>query len=500
VVSTRVAYAALVTLAASAPAHADVVISADPTQNMSCSGGFCAPTKKDAVLNVTDFENLLASGNVTVVTTNGSVQANNIDIADAFSWSAANSLTLDAYQSISFSALAKVKGKGSVSIVTNDGGTAGVLSFAKKGRLVFSKTSDALSINGVAYALVNSIPLLAVYIQNNPSAAVALASDYDASSDGVYTKPPIFVIFTGALEGLGNTISNFQLMAGTGVRYSGLLQQNEGVIRDLRLTHANLVGGKHAYNMGVLTTYNSGVISNCSATGTVSSGDRNGGYDNGFGGLVGLNAGGTIAASHANVAITTKSGDAGGLVGQNQGGAISLSSATGSVSCSSAQCQAGGLVGGSSSGSIDQSFATGSVSATRDVEYVGGLVGIAGATITNSYATGSATSSYYGGGFGGYFGQNSSIATSYSTGVVKGKNFKGGFDGANIGSTANSYWDTDTSGQSQGSGDGNETGLTGLTTEEFQSGLPAAFDPAIWAEDANINNGFPYLIANPPPK
>ena len=96
--------------------------------------------------------------------------------------------------------------------------------------------------------------------------------------------------------------------------------------------------------------------------------------------------------------------------------------------------------------------------------------------------------------------RNSSIATSYSTGAVKGKNFKGGFDGANIGSTANSYWDTDTSGTDQGSGDGNEAGLTGLTTAQFQSGLPAAFDPKIWAEDANINNGFPYLIANPPPK
>jgi hypothetical protein len=76
----------------------------------------------------------------------------------------------------------------------------------------------------------------------------------------------------------------------------------------------------------------------------------------------------------------------------------------------------------------------------------------------------------------------------------------GGFDGADQGTIANSYWDTETSGTTKGSGDGNETGLTGLTTQELQSGLPAGFDPAIWAEDANINNGLPYLIANPPPK
>ena len=30
-------------------------------------------------------------------------------------------------------------------------------------------------------------------------------------------------------------------------------------------------------------------------------------------------------------------------------------------------------------------------------------------------------------------------------------------------------------------------------------GLPAGFDPAIWAQSKSINNGFPYLIANPPP-
>ena len=37
---------------------------------MSCSAGVCAPTATDAVLNVTDLENLLASGNVSVVATN----------------------------------------------------------------------------------------------------------------------------------------------------------------------------------------------------------------------------------------------------------------------------------------------------------------------------------------------------------------------------------------------------------------------------------------------
>jgi len=49
-------------------------------------------------------------------------------------------------------------------------------------------------------------------------------------------------------------------------------------------------------------------------------------------------------------------------------------------------------------------------------------------------------------------------------------------------------------------GIGKSTGITGLTTQQLQSGLPTGFDPKIWAENPNINNGLPYLIANPPPK
>jgi hypothetical protein len=57
-----------------------------------------------------------------------------------------------------------------------------------------------------------------------------------------------------------------------------------------------------------------------------------------------------------------------------------------------------------------------------------------------------------------------------------------------------------TSGSTQAVGKGNARGITGLTTQQLQTGLPAGFDPKIWAEDANINNDLPYLINNPPPK
>jgi hypothetical protein len=78
----------------------------------------------------------------------------------------------------------------------------------------------------------------------------------------------------------------------------------------------------------------------------------------------------------------------------------------------------------------------------------------------------------------------------------------GGFAGANSRTQvlSDNYWDTTTSGTTQGVGKGGTKNITGLTTEQLQSGLPSGFDPKVWAEDSSINNGLPYLINNPPPK
>lgn len=57
-----------------------------------------------------------------------------------------------------------------------------------------------------------------------------------------------------------------------------------------------------------------------------------------------------------------------------------------------------------------------------------------------------------------------------------------------------------TSGTNVGVGKGSSAGVKGMTTSQLQSGLPAGFDPAIWAETTGNNGGLPYLLANPPPK
>jgi hypothetical protein len=116
---------------------------------------------------------------------------------------------------------------------------------------------------------------------------------------------------------------------------------------------------------------------------------------------------------------------------------------------------------------------------------------------------------------GGLVGDNaeeSTISQSYSIGAVKeiihekGDGYKGGFAGydGSQGGMSSDYWDISTShvrNPSRGAGwPKHDPGITGVTTEQLQSGLPAGFDPTIWAENPKINDGLPYLIANPPRK
>ena len=94
------------------------------------------------------------------------------------------------------------------------------------------------------------------------------------------------------------------------------------------------------------------------------------------------------------------------------------------------------------------------------------------------------------------------VGDSYSSGpVVSGSgNAVGGFIGNDVGASdlTDTYFDITTSGQSHGVGNNTAyPGITALTTEQFQAGLPSGFDPLIWAEDPGINGGLPYLLSNP---
>ena len=477
---------AMLLMAVATTASADVTISTDTTQNMTCSGGICAPTASSAVLNVNDLENLLASGNVEVTTTgSGGVQANNIDIEAALTWSTASALSLVAGQAITVDVPVSVTGTGGLSI-TNDGQNEH-LAFGSSGNVSFANLSSSLTINGAAYTLVNSVKGLASGIANNPSGDFALAGSYDARADGSYKQAPVNTGFSGTFDGLGNTISHLTVKAGF---YVGLFEYAEAtaVLRNVGLVNVSIHGRNQGDFAGGLVATNVGYISRCFVSGTVTGGQ--GSY---VGGLVGLGEAGTISQSYATANVNGgKRSFEGGLIGWNE-------------------------VFFTGGGVIEKSFATGAVTATKSYyNLLGGLAGVNYGRISNSYSTGAVTGGSED--FGGFVGFNqsifqfgllcapNSILTSYSTGQVHGAPNRGGFLGYDDtpGCQTNSYWDTDTSGitnLSQGAGNiPNDHGITGLSTSQFQSGLPAGFDPTVWTENSSINNGLPYLINNPPPQ
>jgi hypothetical protein len=224
--------------------------------------------------------------------------------------------------------------------------------------------------------------------------------------------------------------------------------------------------------------------------------------------LVGTSGGsliGDFATGH--IEIHNGHGWAGGLTGV--GTNIERSHADVDIDASkSRKEQAGGLAG--SIGAVDECYATGTI-AVGNSGSAGGLVGGQFQSgIQDSYATGTVTGGS-GARIGGLTGAESeersifqTVQTSYSSGAVSGgaSSLVGGFVGLTNKDTrfTDAYWDTTSSGTNKAAGKGKTKDIEGLTTQQLQSGLPAGFDPSIWAESKKINNGLPYLINNPPAK
>jgi hypothetical protein len=435
-------------------AQASVTISSGETQNMTCFGGVCTPTASDAVLNTNDLQSLLATDNVKVVTTGSGVQANDIIVMAAVSWGTVNSLTLDAFRSIHVIAKVTAQGATSVSLLTNDGGSGGQLSFDGKGRVEFHHVTSKLAINGKPYKLVNTIHRLAALIAANPAGSFALAVNYDASRDGTYSDAPISTTFMGQLEGLGNALANLSIKGGTATGVLGLFANvnASGLVENLQLTNANIVGQSTAqigalagegdgtfrgdavsgtltantsFSAGGLIGIMAGTMSNCrsSAAVTNNTGNANGVVFNG--GLAGSNFG-TIEKSEASGPVTGNGqpSSPGGLVGWNVG-TIQDSHATGAVGATGANGSAGGLVG-FNQGPIKHSYATGTITGdggSGDSATAGGLVGYNGASIANSFASGEVSDSGALANVGGLVGENpvdGSINSSFATGNVSG--------------------------------------------------------------------------------
>jgi hypothetical protein len=483
--------AALVASGIPSVADANVSISNKPTKNMSCTAGVCSPTAKKAVLNVGDLANMLATGDVKI-TSDGLAQ--DIEIDAGLSWTSPQRLTLDSYRSIVFSKSLTVAGPGALTITTNGGGPGGDFVFFGKAHVEFWELNlrfDRLTINGQAYELAKNIKQIARAFElaerRGGSAYVALAKDYDAARDGIYAHPVVAGELSGALEGLGNIVSNLTIKDSTD-RYVGfvaLTNFENGMVRDFALAATTVDASENQQNpqyVGGLIADAEYVVFRCFVTGRVSAGPN--AY---VGGLVGQLYS-DIRQSHADILIAAGDGSlVGGLVGYSHEGRALQSFAAGGI-LGGNDSIVGGLLGeGWTNGFgtlTEDSYSTVSVSGGENAE-AGGLVG--------------ATLSYRGG--------KNVVRGSYSTGAVTGGT--GGTVGGFIGSytssgndISNAYWDIDTSGindLSQGCGNIEDCpGVTGLTDAQLESGLPAGFDPSVWGQDASINNGYPYLLANLP--
>jgi len=281
-----------------------------------------------------------------------------------------------------------------------------------------------------------------------------LTADIDLSG---YTGTEFHIIgsnvspfFTGSFDGNGHTISNFTYTP-TGGQFIGLFRfVDGGEIKNLGLINTDVDTGGGG-NVGGLMGRNSGTISNCYASGSVT-GDLN------VGGLVGGN-GGAVSNCYAAGSVTGRH-NVGGLVGHNYG-------------------------------AVSNCYATGKVMETGAG---GGLVGMNAGTVSNCYATGSVTGGP-GGDIGGLVGMNFSYGTvsnCYATGSVSGTTYgnAGGLVGTNYSTVTVSFWDIDTSGQTTSNGG------TGKTTAKMQT--QSTFTDHgwdfvnIWGIDEGLS--YPYLL------
>ncbi len=195
----------------------------------------------------------------------------------------------------------------------------------------------------------------------------------------------------------------------------------------------------------------------------------------------------------------------GGILGFTYYGSVVGCYSTGNVFGND---EVGGLVG-RITGSILESYSTATVSGNK---YLGGLLGYGfGYFITNCYSRGDVSGADY---IGGLIGVNNSIETShcFSTGNVSGTGSNlGGLVASNNDVISDCFWDTQTSGQSTSAGGTGKTttemkdidtftdlATTGLTTPWDFYGDPnddTGTDDH-WDIDANINNGYTFLLWN----
>jgi len=241
--------------------------------------------------------------------------------------------------------------------------------------------------------------------------------------------------FIGSLDGQGYEIRDLTINR-PGEIQIGLfsVSSSEAIIENVGLANVDVIGFRY---VGALVGRSYGIVRNSYSVGSVT------GTDWSVGGLVGDNCG-TMIDCYFSGDVSGSRG-VGGLVGDNWAGTVSRCYAIGSVNGDE---RVGGLAG-SNRGTVDASHATGAVTGTQDV---GGLVGQNSRVVINSYSASSATGEWW---VGGLVGHNTgTVNHSHSNGTVTGELAVGGLIGGTESEAivSDSFWDSQTSGQSSSRG------------------------------------------------
>ncbi|MFS0755770.1 YDG domain-containing protein [Noviherbaspirillum sp. 1P10PC] len=450
-------------------------------------------------------------------------------------WDAANSLSLQASQSIFFNANIKAT-KGKLELRYNQSNINSKNSYyLGKGVTIslpagenFTLYASEIFPDPIKYTVITDVGVpqdirgnsLQSLSNGVNSGRYVLGADIDASVTKDWNKGAGFVPiggFAGILDGLGHTVSNLFINS-TQSLWVGLIRDltSTGRIQNLTLERANVSnkGTSPTTAVGTVVGKNDGTLFNVHATTNVVTT-----YNN-AGGLVGINNGEIRNSSAVGTVTFQGSNDAeatGGLVGRQVGQAKTggTSKVGGTIIDSYAMVNVignrsvGGLVGlmeksatdienPTVTGSYAGVSADGSKGSVQGKENVGGLVGyLELGGIKESYATvpvtGTAASSAAIGGLVGLLG--GSVERAYASGPVTSKNADKSTVGGLIGNVVtkdrptiptalNSFWNTETTGQAASRGG---TSAKGITTAEMRN--LSTFVAAGWGIDAEGGTG-----------
>ena len=455
----------------------------------------------------------LAKSNATMHSTSGQKEGKgNINIFDEVNWDKTK-LTLDAQNDINI--FSNMNGTGTAKLElkygqkSSDGGDAEV-KFRRNAKINLPAGENLSVQKGSSGAKQEFTVLHEMPLGNTlPSKNIAIGKDIDLRNKSDF----VGVLFpdansSGNLWGLGHEIKGVTINGQSNQSMGFIPVLGDGEIRDLKITNFSLeakgdeviAGGAVGFVMG------DAKISNVHTTGEIKNSYISGG-------LVGtIKSNSKIYDSSAEVDIDTNATGAniGGLVGSvenHNGGMTNIinSSASGRIyndkNNNTPSNGSGGLVGAGNNLKIRQSYSDVNLLAS---EAVGGLVGIGSKIeIQDSYATGKVVSKIIGTGStyaGGLIGRvfnspdTAIIKNSFATGEVRAEvrpqwtvNYAGGLIGnynrgllssggkQNVKIT-NSYFNTETTGQSKAIGENNYQGGAKTTAEMKQKSTYQGWD------------------------